>query len=73
MEFRMKLTRLSLLAAALAGSIAAAAPALAQHHVEVQRTTRTVSVTRPRRLHRPRQVCETRVYHHRRVRHCYRR
>ena len=66
----MKLTRLSLLAAALAGSIAAAAPAVAQRHVEVQRTTTTVSDTRAHRWHGGHQVCQTRWYHHRRVRRC---
>lgn len=68
----MKLTGLSLLATALAGTIAFAAPASAQErHVEVTRTTTTVSDHRTSVRHPRRKVCTVRWVHHRKIRRCH--
>lgn len=74
----MKLSCLTL-AAIAAGTLFAAAPAVAQRHVEVQRTTTTttthggdVRVERhvDRQHVRRHQVCRTRWVNHHRVRRC---
>lgn len=67
----MKLTGLSLLATALAGTIAFAAPATAQmRHVEETRTTTRVVEHRAYARHPRRKVCSVRWVHHRKVRRC---
>jgi hypothetical protein len=69
----MKLKCLALLGAFAASSFAAA-PVLAQRHVEVERTTTTTTVTnKPGWNHhevRRHKVCRTHWYHHRKVRRC---
>jgi hypothetical protein len=70
-ERRMKLSGRTVLAAIAAGSLAAA-PMLAQTHVEMHRTT-TVTTTNHnmhRSMHGKRRVCHTRWVHHHKVRKC---
>lgn len=71
----MKLLGLSFFAAALAGSVAMAAPAAAQdRHVEVRRTTTVVHDDRRSGWHNDhRRVCRTHWQNHRKVRRCFRR
>ena len=67
----MKYSGLTVLAAIAAGSLAAA-PMLAQTHVEMHRTT-TVTTTdhgMHHEMHGKRKVCHMRWKHHHRVRHC---
>ena len=75
----MKLSGLTL-AALAAGTLFAAGPAMAQHHVEVQRTTTTTTTHNggvyvehrtDRHVNHRRQVCRTRWVNHHRVRRCY--
>ena len=79
----MKLSGLTL-AAIAAGTLFAAAPAVAQHHVEVHRTTTTTTRNGPdirverhvdrhvdRHHVRRHKVCRTRWVDHRKVRRCF--
>jgi hypothetical protein len=68
----MTLKGLSLLATALAGTIAFAAPASAQmRHVEETRTTTRVVEHRDHMRHPRRKVCTVRWVHHHKVRRCF--